>query len=102
MTQKQSKPVEARAIGLGLTPKLIALLRANGIVLADATALERLRNMIADLEETQRRLLSERKSAPPAPIDTSAELLDGGLVPHILKDIDPTKPVKPRKPEGGA
>ena len=28
-----------------------------------------------------------------------AELLDGGLVPHILKDLDPTKPVNPRKPQ---
>jgi hypothetical protein len=27
-----------------------------------------------------------------------AELLDGGLVPHIVKDFDPSKPINPCKP----
>lgn len=28
-----------------------------------------------------------------------ADLLDGGIVPHIVRDFDPTKPVNPRKPQ---
>jgi hypothetical protein len=51
MTQKQSKPIEARAIGLGATPKLIALLRANGIVLVDKEKLDKLRAMIEEAKD---------------------------------------------------
>jgi hypothetical protein len=53
MTQKQSKPIEARAIGLGLSKPLIDRLKANGIVLVDAAALERLRAARTELEAKQ-------------------------------------------------